>query len=87
MINFNEELTYFKEKLCQALKIEISETIILKPKFINCKEPEIHESNSLMDKSNISYYEAKEQLNELAYGGKPPHNYQSWGDYWKSLYN
>ena len=39
MINFNDELTYFKEKLYKAFKIEISETIILKPKFINCNNP------------------------------------------------
>ena len=37
---------------------------------------------------NLSYYNAREELRELAYGGsvgsKPPHGFQSWGDYWKS---
>lgn len=32
-----------------------------------------------------SYYAARERLREIAYGGKPPSGYQSWGDYWKSF--
>ena len=32
-----------------------------------------------------SFYTAREELQEKAYGGKPPHGYASWGDYWKSL--
>jgi hypothetical protein len=31
-----------------------------------------------------TYYTAREKLRELAYGGKPPDGYASWGDYWKS---
>jgi len=31
------------------------------------------------------YYVAREEERELAYGGKPPHGYSSWGDYFKAL--
>ena len=33
---------------------------------------------------NESYYTAREILREVAYGGRPPHGYRSWGDYHKA---
>ena len=32
----------------------------------------------------LGYYASREILREKAYGGKPPHGYASWGDYWKN---
>ena len=31
-----------------------------------------------------TFYTAREEARERAYGGKPPTGYQSWGDYWKN---
>jgi hypothetical protein len=37
-----------------------------------------------MRETQENYYNARERLREEAYGGKPPHGFLSWGDYWKS---
>lgn len=49
-----------------------------------CKEPTAREIKAFMEANGENYYNAREQLREKAYGGKPPGGYQSWGDYWKS---
>ena len=33
--------------------------------------------------SGESFYSAREKLREIAYGGKPPNGFDSWGTYWK----
>ena len=48
------------------------------------KEPSPEEVAQSMQDDALSFYEAREQLREKAYGGKPPGGYASWGDYWKS---
>jgi len=48
------------------------------------KEPTKEDIQAKMDETGISFYEAREKLRELAYGGKPPYGFSSWGDYWKS---
>lgn len=49
------------------------------------KEPSNNEIADYMKKhSDESFYSAREKLREEAYGGKPPHGFQSWGDYWKA---
>lgn len=54
--------------------------------IVEGKEPSQDEIAKWMkDSSESSYYAAREQLREKAYGGKPPNGCQSWGDYWKSL--
>ena len=50
----------------------------------NCKEPTQEEIRKHMVRTKLSFYNAREELREKAYGGKPPNNYASWGDYWKS---
>lgn len=49
------------------------------------KEPEHEQIIQHMQQHNEDYYNSREQLRELQYGGKPPIGYASWGDYWKSL--
>lgn len=46
-------------------------------------EPTEEEIRRLMESTGENYYNARERLREAAYGGKPPHGYGSWGDYWK----
>ena len=49
------------------------------------KEPTEKEIKELMKKDKRhTYYTAREELREKAYGGRPPVGYLSWGDYWKS---
>jgi hypothetical protein len=48
------------------------------------KEPSENEIREYMGYSGFDYYNARETLRELAYGGKPPGGYSSWGDYWKA---
>lgn len=54
----------------------------------NCKEPTMDEIRRYAKQTgrnfNTDFYSLREELREQAYGGKPPHGYQSWGDYWKS---
>lgn len=47
-------------------------------------EPTEKEIYAYMKTHPENYYNARERLREKAYGGKPPHGFQSWGDYWKS---
>lgn len=49
------------------------------------KEPDHEQIIQHMQQHKENYYNSREQLRELAYGGKPPGGYASWGDYWKSL--
>lgn len=48
-------------------------------------EPTHSETIKYMEQHTENYYNSREQLRELAYGGKPPQGYSSWGDYWKSI--
>jgi hypothetical protein len=54
------------------------------------EEPTQEQIQQLIKKSKgkHSFYSAREELREMAYGGekgaKPPNGYSSWGDYWKS---
>lgn len=59
-----------------------SETIV---ESAGCTEPTEREIRNRMELSGESYYTAREELREEAYGKtytKSPG--QSWGDYWKS---
>ena len=47
-------------------------------------EPTSEAIQAYMKEHNENYYNAREALRNKAYGGKPPHGFQSWGDYWKS---
>ena len=47
------------------------------------EEPTQEQIYKHMIKINDNYYTAREQLRELAYGGKPPNGFSSWGDFWK----
>lgn len=49
------------------------------------KEPTKEEIEAYMEETGENYYNSREKLRELAYGGKPPNGHKSWGDYWKSL--
>lgn len=51
----------------------------------NCKEPSQEEIEQYMEKNKENYYNARERLRELAYGGKPPHGYSDWGTYWEAV--
>ena len=54
--------------------------------IIKGKEPTLRHIKTYMnDHPDIDYYEAREVLRELAYGGKPPSPYTSWDDYWRSF--
>ena len=50
----------------------------------NGTEPSSEEIEAFMKANNMDFYNARERLQEAAYGGKPPGGYSSWGDYWKS---
>lgn len=53
--------------------------------MIEGKEPEEEEIWAYIGQHRgISYWNAREALRELAYGGKPPEGYTSWGEYWKN---
>jgi hypothetical protein len=47
-------------------------------------EPSADAVNQYMAEHQESYYNARERLREIAYGGKPPGGFQCWGDYWKA---
>lgn len=49
------------------------------------KEPAAEKIQGIMDETGESFYNVRERLREEAYGGKPPHGFLSWGDYFKSL--
>ena len=51
----------------------------------DCVEPSEDIIQRHMKETGNSYYGSREYLREQTYGGKPPRNYQSWGDYWKSI--
>jgi hypothetical protein len=38
----------------------------------------------LREHPELDYYNAREILRNLAYGGSPPGGYKTWGDYWKA---
>ena len=46
-------------------------------------EPSEQAIKEYMNKHNENYYNSRERLREKEYGGKPPCEFQSWGDYWK----
>lgn len=46
-------------------------------------EPTNDEVQKYMEISGENFYNARELLRNLAYGGTPPGGYTSWGDYWK----
>jgi hypothetical protein len=49
------------------------------------KEPSIKKVKKRMkETNNKSFYQAREQMRNEAYGPLPP-GYSSWGMYWKSL--
>lgn len=48
------------------------------------QEPTEENISEYCRKTKQDYYTGREQLREIAYGGKPPEPYKSWGDYWKS---
>lgn len=80
-INFNSDINHMQDTLFHALKIP-------KELFSEGKEPTEQEITDYMVKSNRDYYNAREDLRGLAYGGyvgaKPPGGFENWGDYWKS---
>lgn len=49
-------------------------------------EPSEEEIKNYMKQSGLDYYNAREDLRELAYKGDHPDksSNESWGDYWKS---
>ena len=47
------------------------------------EEPSDNEIIVYMRQHRLSFYQARETLREKAYGGKPPHGFTCWGDYWK----
>ena len=49
-----------------------------------CNGPTQEEIERYMKKHKENYYNARERLRELVYGGKPPNGFSSWGDYWKA---
>ena len=51
---------------------------------LNNPEPDREEVELYMREHSLDFYNAREQLREKAYGGKPPGGYASWGDYWKA---
>lgn len=53
--------------------------------LVETGEPSEEEIRDYMKENNESFYAARERLREIAYGGKAPEGYQSWGDYWKSI--
>ena len=55
-----------------------------KPRIETGTEPSLEEVAQSMQDDELSFYEAREQLREKVYGGKPRGGYTSWGDYWKS---
>jgi len=54
--------------------------------IVNGREPSPDEVQKHLDKNpGLGFYNAREELRNKAYGGKPPGGFQSWGDYWKSF--
>lgn len=50
-----------------------------------CSHPSENEIWIMVEETGQEYYHVRELLRERVYGGKPPGNFQSWGDYWKSI--
>lgn len=48
------------------------------------QEPSHEEIVQYRLKHNTDFYNAREELRNLAHGGLPPNGFASWGDYWKS---
>jgi hypothetical protein len=47
-------------------------------------EPTEEQIQEYMKTNSENWYNARERLREVAYGGLPPRGYSSWGEYWKS---
>ena len=47
-------------------------------------EPTEKQIQEYMKTNSENWYNARERLREVAYGGLPPRGYSSWGEYWKA---
>lgn len=48
------------------------------------KEPTEDEIVTYMIETSKDFYNAREDLRERAYGGKPPEGFPDWGTYWQA---
>ena len=74
-----------KNMLMEKVRSDIDVKIEKDRELATKKEPTENDIKKRMKETgNESFYDARERLREAAYGGKPPHGFASWGDYWKS---
>ena len=72
-----------KESKLKKIISDTDKNIKRDQELATMKHPTEEDVKKRRKETGESYYDARERLREIAYGGKPPYGFSSWGDYWK----